>query len=579
MTPTRTDPQHDAMLAEARAQDEAVRALGMDLWVGAEPTFTRRESQEAWWLYNAEGGDKEEWGIRLLRTLAPRLDAPAQLIHALGRQFPEEDAPRFCYGALWRRDDPAPAGPAPPIQHLGEDPLPAPIVDRERAWLTVTPDPAVIEVNMAPARDLAEFLRMSRQVYAAAEEVGLSAVRYRYNGEVTDSGGGGQLTFGGPSPIHSPFFAHPGMLPGLLRYLQHHPSLSYAFAGECVGSASQGPRSDEGVPERFEELCVTLDLLAAAPLDPGGDPELLRVDLWQSLAPLLVDASGNSHRAEVNIEKLWNPHYPGRGRLGLVELRALRMQPTPEAQTAIAALFRAILARCVVAPYERPLITWGATLHDRYALPHFLAEDLREVLDDLDHHGFGLGPATREHLLRPSAEREPLLELERAGARLRVTPALEFWPLVGDVASQELSGARVVDSSTRRLQIEVFGGDPGQLFAAGRAVPLTEIGPGHHIAGLRYRAFVPSPGFLPRVEAHDPLELLWRHPDGACSRLAYYQWRPAGGAYEGLPEDAAAARERRGERFVVEAHPATPTLFHHAAGGLTVDLRRPAPEA
>ncbi|TNF34094.1 MAG: hypothetical protein EP329_07595, partial [Deltaproteobacteria bacterium] len=326
---------------EVQAQDEALAALGIALWVGAEPTFTRRESQEPWWLFEAEGGDKEAAAQALLLALAPRLDAPATLSRVVGRQYPGEDAPRFCFGARWRRDDPRPAEPvAPPI--AADPDAVAPATDPEHAWLTVTPDPGVVEVNMAPARTLAEFLRMARQVYAAAADAGLSAVRYRYNGEANDSGGGGQITLGGPTPERSPFFLHPGLLPGLLRTLHRHPSLSFRFASECVGSASQGPRPDEGDPQRFDELCVTLDHFAAAPWPE--DAEGRRAWLWQSLAPLLVDGSGNSHRSEVNIEKLWNPYFPGRGQLGLVELRALRMPPTPEDLVAVAALFRAAAA-------------------------------------------------------------------------------------------------------------------------------------------------------------------------------------------------------------------------------------------
>ena len=236
----------------------------------------------------------------------------------------------------------------------------------------MTPDPGVIEVNGAPAPDLETFYREALATYAAAEAGGLSPVRYRFNGQVSDSGGGGQITLGGPSPEASPFFRHPGLLPRLVRYLCNHPALSYAFAGDCVGSASQGPRPDEGARERFEELQVAVDRLEArgAHVTPG--------ELWESLAPLLVDASGNSHRAELNVEKLWNPFLPGRGKLGVVELRALRMAPTAAHLAAVAALFRALAARLQAAPYDEPLADWGAALHDQLALPSRLEADLQE---------------------------------------------------------------------------------------------------------------------------------------------------------------------------------------------------------
>ncbi len=582
-TPAASQGDDRSFEAEARAQDDALERLGIDIWVGAEPTFTLRESQEPWWLYQAEGGDKEVWARRYLEALGARLDAPARLLRAVGRHYPDEEHPRFCYGAHWVRDGLAHAwAPLGDPGSLDGEPQPPPPVQPETAWLTVTPDPGVVEVNMAPARGLSEFLTMSQQVYGAAADVGLSTVRYHYNGEATDSGGGGQLTFGGPTPETSPFFRHAAMLPGLVRYLQLHPSLSFLFASECVGSASQGPRPDEGVPERFDELLVTLDHLdRAASSGPGLHDERARERLWQALAPLLVDGSGNSHRAEVNVEKLWNPHFPERGRLGLVELRAHRMQPTAQGQVAVAALYRAVLARVVVAPYRAPLRRWGVVLHDRLGLPRLLREDLRAVLADLADHGLGLGPALTASLLAPD---EPLLELRRGGASLRLTSALEFWPLVGDVASQERSGARVVDSSARRLQVELVGGTPGALFAGGVRVPFTTAGPDEHLAGLRFRAFVPSPGFLPELPAHDPLELRWEHAAGTTT-IALHQWRPDGGGYDGLPSDAADARGRRRSRLLVRDVSGDPGVAYAQLEPLpsdhllTLDLRRPCLES
>src|SRR5262249_5924809 len=162
------------------------------------------------------------------------------------------------WGARWPRESLVPAG-VPDLPALGAPPDDSLLIDRDDCWLTVTPDPGVVEVNLAPCPDLVSFLAQTRAVYAAAREAGLSATRYRYNGDVVDSGGGGQITLGGPSPEASPFFRHPDVLPGLVRYLNNHPSLSYWFASECTGSASQAPRPDEGVRERFDELAVTLD--------------------------------------------------------------------------------------------------------------------------------------------------------------------------------------------------------------------------------------------------------------------------------------------------------------------------------
>jgi len=366
-----------ALLAELAEQDAILRHRGLELWLGAEPTFTDRSSQEPWWLGQAEGGDKLERARTLLLALAPRLSGDARLLRLEGRLFPGEEAPRFALGARFRRG--APGSPAAPLDVAALDgpPRPAPALAPGEWLLTVTPDPGVVEVNTAPAPDLATFAREAAAVYAAAEAAGLSPRRLRYNGHATDSGGGGQLTLGGPSAERSPFFVHPYLLPRLVRYLSNHPGLSYAFAGECLGSASQGPRPDEGVRERWEELQLAVDRLEAR------GAHVTPQELWESLAPLLVDASGNSHRAEVNVEKLWNPWLPGRGRLGVVELRSLRMAPSAAHLAAVASLFRGVVARLHAAPYEEPLADWSGALHDQLALPAFLADDLREVLADL----------------------------------------------------------------------------------------------------------------------------------------------------------------------------------------------------
>ncbi|MBK9519901.1 MAG: transglutaminase family protein [Anaeromyxobacter sp.] len=567
----------ETLLAELADQDAVVRARGLEIWVGAEPTFTDRRSQEAWWLADAEGGDKLERAQALLLALAPRLSPGARLLRLQGRQFPGEAAPRFALGALFRRDQPAVArrdfgggagqlGGSVPT--LDGEPLPVPALAPGEALLTVTPDPAVVEVNTAPAKDLRTFHRDAEAIYAAAEEAGLSPVRFRYNGRASDSGGGGQLTLGGPTPDESPFLRHPRLLPRLVRYLSNHPSLSYAFAGDCVGSASQGPRPDEGVRERWEELQVAVDRLEAR----GG--HVTPQELWESLAPLLVDASGNSHRSELNIEKLWNPWLPGRGKLGLVELRSLRMPASARRLTAVAALFRGLAARLCAAPYDEPLADWGGALHDQLALPTFMEQDLRLVLADLAACGLGLGPALSGLLLeRP----EPLGELRLGAATLTVTPAAEFWPLLGDVASQERASARLVDASCERVEVAVShpqGQGPGRLGAAGWEVPLHATAGGRrHVAALRFRAYAPRPGLHPGLPALDPLVLTWER-EGHRHSVELHGWLPGGGSYPGLPADAAEARRRRRERVRVGQPGPLSLLWPPAISGVTLDLRR-----
>jgi uncharacterized protein (DUF2126 family) len=565
----------DEILEDVRRQDAVLRARGLDIWIGAEPTFTRRESQEPWWLTEAEGGDKEEHARALLRALALRLPQPARLLKVMGRHFPDEPKPRFCLGAQWHRD-PRRSGTPLPAGGLDGEPAAVPKPDPELAWLTVTPDPGVVEVNMAPAPDLETFLDWSRDVYAAAADAGLSPVRYRWNGEAVDSGGGGQITLGGPSPEASPFFRHPHLLPGFLRYLNRHPSLSYWFATECVGSSSQGPRPDEGVRERFEELTTALFGLGRA-----GAPS--PADLWRALAPLLVDCSGNSHRAELNVEKLWNPYLPVRGCQGLVELRSFRMESAPERMAAVGALLRALAARLVASPYEEPLVDWSSALHDRFALPAVLEDDLRDVLSDLEAHGVGLGAALVRHILDPPA---PIGRLAQGEATLVLTPALEYWPLVGDVASEERRGARLLDASTQRLQVMIeapAGEEPGQVSVDGWTLPLVSLpsrGKGCWVAGVRYRDFVPEPGLHPRLPAHGPLSLTWVR-GARAAEIVLHGWIPGGGSYPGLPADAAEASRRREERVIIRsASPEAAAAAAPPAGArstFTLDLRRCAP--
>ena len=456
-----------------------------------------------------------------------------------------------------------------------------PPVNPSAAWTTVTPDPGVIEVNMAPAPDVSTFLKWSRELHAAAARHGLAPLRWWFNGDVADSGGGGHLTLGGPTPEQSPFFLRPRLLPALIAYLNHHPSLSYLFAVDSLGGSSQSPRPDEGVRESFEELSLALSLLSRLP-EPA--PE----QLWAGLAPFLADRFGNVHRSEVNVEKLWNPYNPGRGRWGVVELRALRMAPTPERAAALAALFRGLAAMLAGATEVPALTDWGATLHDRYALPFFLERDLEGVLADLDTAGLGLpDPLAAE--LRDDDHRV-VGRAELGEVQLTVRRAIEFWPLVGDLTEQEARTARLIDSSTVRLELLVRaipGAAPDTLarwrVAVGDVlVPLSWEQDAHGpalVMGLRLRAFVPTPGLHPTLKKQLPLELI-AFPQGATDglRVTLHDWRPGGGTYTGLPGDQDEAASRREERFVVQLVSLAGRAFRAAPAEaltpLALDLRR-----
>lgn len=466
------------------------------------------------------------------------------------------------------------------VESLGLRGFPPP-VDASVAWTTLTPDPAVLEVNQAPQPDMDSFHRANRLLFELAERSGLSPYRLQYNGAVSDSGGGGQLTIGGSSPSESPFFSEPKLLPRLIRYVIRHPSLSYWFATQYVGGSSQSPRPDEGVRESFLELDVALEHLER--LD-SVSPEVL----WGTLRHFLADSSGNPHRSELNIEKLDNPFLPGRGRQGLVEFRALSMAKNLQLATARALLFRGIVVMLSREDKVSELVDWGDELHDRFALPFYLALDLAEVFTDLAAAGLGLGDALEALLL--DREESVLGVADFEGCRLRLEQALEFWPLVGDVASQEGGGSRLVDASTSRLQVLLTADGPdaeakldalkvsvnGHWLPLDRA-PLAE--PTVRVLGLRYRSFVPWNGLHPALGAESGIDVKVQHASGRNLRVKLHPWRPSGDAYPGLPSDLQDAAARRLERAVIRIKESPQKAEPHVPpeGAVTrycLDLRR-----
>jgi len=458
-----------------------------------------------------------------------------------------------------------------------------PPVDASVSWATVTPDPGVIEINAAPHATAEAFLAGSRMLYAAATGCGLTPYRPHFNGDVADSGGAGQITFGGPSPTQSPFLLKPGTLPALVRYANRHPCLSYLFAHDHVGSSGQAVRTDETSREHFDGLGLAIDLLER---EPAPAPERI----WQALAPFLTDAHGNAHRAELNIEKLWNPYLPGRGKLGLVEFRSMRMAHSPEQSAALVVLLRAIVARLGAKPYEGPLLDWGPDLHDRFSLPFYLIKDLMEVLDDLAANGLGLGDPIRRLLLDDSWRVLGRIELPPfdgigLGAELTIKRAIEFWPLVGDTASQESGASRLIDPSAARLELCLRPrGDAGcawRVTIGDTDLPLRCERDDHGSAwviGLRYRRFVPLVGLHATLSAQGPIRLTFSTPNAEAVEVTIHEWRPDNEAYDGLPSDLEEAARRRSDRVTRRSIPGPAMPLSPAPAGVVtrhcVDLRR-----
>ncbi|WP_165873467.1 transglutaminase family protein [Parasulfuritortus cantonensis] len=448
-------------------------------------------------------------------------------------------------------------------------------------WTTVTPDPAVIEVNTAPSVDARDFLARSRAIYATAADEGLAPYRLYYNGAVADSGGGGQITLGGPSPDASPFLLAPRLLPRLVRFLNRHPALSYLYCHDYMGSGGQSVRTDERGMDTFDELQLALALLER---DPAPSPE----HLWHGLASFLCDAAGNSHRAEVNIEKLWNPFLGSRGKQGLVEFRALRMQHSPERATALACLLRALVAFLACRDDALPLLDWGRELHDRFALPFYLEQDMEAVLGALASAGLELDEAITARLRLD--EFRHLGNAELPGCVLEIRRALEFWPLLGDAASPEQGGSsRLVDASTARLEIRLRprpgAGPDWQAWRIATCAVALPMRPERDregelkVFGLRYRSFVPGWGLHPGLGSQTPVRLRLSHPDLAEAYLVtLHEWRPAGGGYPGLPDSLAEAANRRAERITVERQDGVDAVAaeadpHPGLNGFYLDLR------
>ncbi|MCA9136191.1 MAG: transglutaminase family protein [Planctomycetales bacterium] len=454
-----------------------------------------------------------------------------------------------------------------------------PPVSKKVSFTTVTPDPGVIEVNMAPCRDLVSFYQVQQQLHYAANEIGVSSYKLLFNGEVVDSGGGQHLTFGGPTAESSPFFQRPRLLPSLVAYLNRHPALSYWFAVRSVGSCGQQPRSDEVSPESFDGLAVSLDrLFIVGRMEPGL--------IWSSLRQFLCDRFGNTHRCEVNIEKLWNVNSPTRGCLGLVELRAFRMTRTAEDAAAIAALMRTLVAWLSTRVDEIKLVEWGSRLHDRFSLPYYLLRDLDTVIAELNAGGFVIEDPIAERL----TDDAPIVigKHDLGPATIKIRQAIEFWPVIGSENGEE-GTFRMMDSSTQRVELmlelpestRVSDHADWSLEIRGFDVPwVVEEEPRQVVLlrGVRYKTFDSETTVTPLVKAIDPMEFIVTNRSMHRSwRIRLYNWEPNQLPYDGLPSDLEVAQNRREERVLVDEIDEVPIGKPIRTSAITehcVDLRR-----
>jgi uncharacterized protein (DUF2126 family) len=438
-------------------------------------------------------------------------------------------------------------------------------------------DPGVVEVNLAPCATWTEFDQQMQELFAAAADAGLCARKFQFNGREVGTGGGAHLVFGGPEPERSPFFLHPALLPSAIKYFQRHPALSYAFTGLYMGPSSQAPRIDESTYEALYELEIACD--GAARL--GSPWNLPLYDLL--FRDLLMDRSGNTHRAEISVDKLWNP-FAGNGRLGLVEFRAFETHPEAAAQSLAGLLVRAILARCAAAPVSGSFIRWGGELHDRFFLPAFVWDDLESVCADLRAHGVPFDTGWLRPLWNwrfPTVGRLDLADGEKPFS-LVFRQALEAWPLLGE--SPNAGGvARTVDASMDRLEAFVTDAaalERGLLLVNGLPCSFRPAD-GGAAAGIRYRAFYLHPALQPHRQIDAPLVLEWvdRTTLTVVAAARWHVWNPRNANYEERPADPADAERRRAERW--EAWPHTvgqprfvPSVIFPPESRHTLDLRR-----